>query len=392
MRKTMTRASATVAAVLLCVSAAGCSDDSGGKDDTSSDPTSQAGEATSPADEGEGDDSVAAAQALVDEALSPSKTYPASPGAFDPGDGKAVVIAQGFQIPVIQAMAQEAVKAYEALGWEVSPALDGELNPATFGGQLDQAVQEGATAVTFVSTPLSPIKPAVERAIEAGVAITCVNCDITADIHDLGVEDASVDFQEQGRIIAASIIARTGGKANVLVTEEPAQQTVVDRVIGLEAGFADCSGCEVQKVTIPAADSVAPGPPQWTSFLTQNPDGGGITDAVAYYDGLTLNMATTLKQQGRTDIALSGFDADEAPVGGIVSGDLAVVADLAIPYEYQVWAAVDLAARIATGAELWDASKMPSTLLDSSNASDYEPYIGPDGDWRAEFQTSWGQG
>lgn len=380
MRGTRTRLAASIAGVLITGIAAGaCSSDA--------DSDSDSGSGSS----GSTDSSVVAdAQALVDEALSPDKTYPESPGSFDPGQKKAVVIAQGFAIPVIQAMAEEAVTAYQAMGWDVAPALDGELNPATFGGQLDQAVQDGANAVTFVSAPLTPIKPAVERAIDAGVAITCVNCDISDDINELGVQDASVDFQEQGRIIAASIIARTDGKANVLLTEEPAQETVVNRVKGLEEGFADCGECEVQKITIPAADSVLPGPPVWTSFLTKNPAGSGITDAVAYYDGLTLTMATALKQQGRDDIVLSGFDADEAPVAGIASGDLSIVSDLAIPYEYQVWSAVDLAARISAGAELWDASKMPSTLLQKSNAGDYEPYVGPDGDWKSVFRASWG--
>jgi len=378
MRNTPRKISAAIASgLLLTFAATGCGSSAGGDSSTSSDGSS------SEAD-------VAASQKVVDEALSADKTYPESPGEFDPGSGSAVVIAQGFAIPVIQAMAQEAVKAYEAMGWDVSPALDGKLNPATFGGQLDQAVQQKATAVTFISTPLSPIKPAVQRAIDAGVAVTCVNCDITPDIHELGVEDASVDFKQQGRIIADAIIARTKGKASVVVTEEPAQKTVVDRVAGLEEAFGKCSGCKVQKITIPAADSVLPGPPVWSSFLTKNPKGGGVTDAVAYYDGLALTMATTLKQQGRTDISISGFDADETPVAGLASGDLPIVADLAIPYEYQVWSAVDLAGRIHAKVDLWDASKMPSTLLDKSNAGDYKPYVGPDGDWKAKFQASWG--
>lgn len=373
---------ASVAGVLLvAVGATACSSDGTSDADTSADSGSPAPSSN---------EAVAAAQAVVDQALSADKTYPKSPGDFDPGKKKAVVIAQGFAIPVIQAMSEEAVTAYKAMGWEVGQPLDGKLNPATFGGQVDQAVQDKADAITLVSAPLTPIKAAIQRAIDAGVAVTCVNCDIPADVHDLGVEDASVDFQEQGRIIAASIIARTKGKANVVITEEPAQATVVDRVKGLEESFKECSTCKIQKITIPAADSVLPGPPVWTSFLTKNAAGGGVTDAVAYYDGLTQTMDTALKQQGRTDIAVSGFDADEAPVTGIASGNTSVVADLAIPYEYQVWSAVDLAARISAKADLWDASKMPSTLLDKSNAGDYTPYVGPEGDWKGAFQTSWG--
>ncbi len=385
MRPTPKMTTSVVGTIAVLLALAAC-----GGSDASSNAGSSDTDANVAVDTAQGDDYVAAAQSVVQAALSADKDYPAPPGAFEPGEKSATVIAQGFAIPVIQAMAQEAVAAYKAMGWEVGPALDGELNPATFGGQVDQAVQQGVDAITLVSAPLTPIKPAIQRALDAGIAVTCVNCDIGEEMGALGVEDASVDFQEQGRILASAIIARTNGKANVVITEEPAQQTVVDRVIGLEEAFADCSGCTVQKITIPAADSVQPGPPAWTSFLATNPAGSGLTDAVAYYDGLSLTMATTLKQQGRDDVLVSGFDADETPVAGLATGDLQMAADLAIPYEYQVWSAVDLAARISADAELWDASKMPSTLLDVSNAGDYKPYVGPADDWKSMFRTSWG--
>ncbi|MFI5426674.1 hypothetical protein [Aeromicrobium sp. UC242_57] len=178
MHRTRIKLTAAVASgLLVAVGASACASDATSDAESSADSGSSASSS---------DEAVAAAQVVVDQALSADKTYPKPPGDFDPGKKKAVVIAQGFAIPVIQAMSEEAVTAYRAMGWDVGQPLDGALNPATFGGQVDQAVQDKADAITLVSAPLTPVKAAIQRAIDAGVAVTCVNCDIPADVHGWG--------------------------------------------------------------------------------------------------------------------------------------------------------------------------------------------------------------
>jgi ABC-type sugar transport system substrate-binding protein len=381
--------SLVVGGLLISLAATSCGSDDKGADAAPPAPSATTA-LTTPAGSSGGTDVVAAAQSVVDAALLTDKTYPKPPGAFVPGKHTGAVIAQGFLLPVHIPMAAEAIAAYKAMGWDTVPAIDGKLNPAVYGAALDRLTQQKVDAVAFISTPLSAIKPAVQRALAAGMAITCIMCDDNPDILALGVKNAGVDFKEQGKIAAAAIIARTKGKAKVIVTDEPSQPAVVARVAGMLEEFKTCPECKVETLTIPAASSTLPGPPIWTAALTKNPAGGGLTDAVAYYDGLALTMSKALQQQGRTDIKITGFDADAPAVAEIAAGK-PVAADLASPFPYLTWSAVDIAARTVTKNPVWDAAQAPSTLLTTANAGDYKDFPAPAGDWRAAFKALWTQ-
>jgi inositol transport system substrate-binding protein len=377
-------------AIALAVAACG-----GGDSSTTAETTSETSEPTAsePSEtSGEGSEAggiVAESEAIIEEAESGSGEFPKPTEAFDPGHKKAAVIDYGFDIPVINEVGKITVGIWKEMGWDVASPYDGELNPATYGALIDKLTEEGVNAITFISVPLEPVKASVERAIKAGVALTDVNGGIATEITDLGVVDATVNFEKEGELQGHFIIGTTNGEGNAVLTLAPESPPVVERVHGAENVLKTCSTCKFQILKMTAAETTEPGPPTWTGFLSKNPEGSGITNVVGFYDGITLPMATTLAQQGREDISMQGYDADEAVIEMIRNDTGPVVADVAIPYEYEAWSAVDIAARIVNGLEPWEANDMPFQLITKQNAAAYKPWFEPEGDWKGMFKKMW---
>ncbi|CAN5326209.1 hypothetical protein BH09ACT10_BH09ACT10_16630 [soil metagenome] len=314
--------------------------------------------------------------------------FPMPTESFDAGKGKIAVIAGGFVAPVHAEQAKVAATAVKAIGWDLMGPYDGEFSPAVQGGYIDQAVQEKADAVVLVAIDVNSVKSSVDRALKAGVTVTCTMCDSGAAYRAAGVIDVSVDFTQQGEYLGWYLIDKSKGKAKILNTVEPAAPQTVKRAEGLTSVIeSNCADCTVESLTIPAADSTQAGPPQWTAFLSANPS--GFTDAVAYYDGLSQSMLATVKQTGREDIDINGYDADVAIVEVLRSGDAPFGATVGEPYEFASWGAVDLAARTKAKVALWESTNLPNVLVTKDNAADYEPYLAPQGDWKAEFQSMW---
>lgn len=317
--------------------------------------------------------------------------FPIPTEAFDPGTGTAAVLAGGFVAPIHFENANITADAFTQMGWDVLGPYDGEFNPSVQGGYVDQAVQDGADAIVIMSTDIDSIPAAVDRALEAGVSVGCVMCYVSDEWLDKGVINASVDFNRQGELMAWYLIDRNQGNVNAVVTDEPAAPTVTLRVAGLQSVLDEqCPDtCSYITEVIPANDSTLPGPPQWTAVLAANPE--GITDGIAYYDGLSLPMVNTVESSGRGEIVVSGYDADEPAVELLRQGNENFGATLAAPYEFADWAVVDLVARAQQGLPLWDSANIPSAMLTVDNAKDFTPYFGPSGDWQSEFLKVWGK-
>jgi ABC-type sugar transport system substrate-binding protein len=317
-------------------------------------------------------------------------TFPMPTDKFNPGTGTVAVIAGGFAAPVHFENANTIAATAKIMGWKALGPYDGQFSPAVQGGFVDEAVQRGADGIVIVSTDIDSISASVDRALTAKVSVSCVMCNTSQAYRDKGVIDASVNFTNQGDMMAWYLIDKSQGGAKVAGTVEPAATTTVAREAGLKKTLSDnCPTCTYQSLTIPAAASTLPGPPQWTAFLAANPK--GITDAVAYYDGLSSPMLTTLTSSGRTDITTSGYDASQEIVNILLAGGKPFGATIAAPYEYADWAALDLVARQKAGAPMWDATNIPSALITHDNAGSYQPYFSPAGDWQSKFLALWGK-
>lgn len=372
-----TRGSALALALALAVSACsseGSADDSDGGGGTSADAEA----------------AVAAAKEKVEEYSSPDQPFPEIGPAFDPGAGTAAVITLGSAAPVVQLNAERAVEAYRAMGWTAADPLDGEFNPSVIGGLIDSAVADDVDAITFTSVNVEDSGQSIKNALDAGVTLTCVMCPTNKEYADLGVIYATIDFQSQGEVLGWYIIDRSEGTGTVVNTADPGSRATVVRAAGVTKVVKEnCSTCTVlDDLIIPSADIALPGPPQWSAFLNSHPE-GDVTDAVGMADVLGVPMAKTLGDIGRTDVKVTGYDADDAAVELIGTTDSVYAGTVALPYYWGAWAGADLAARQVAGEDLWDASELPMLLITPETVGDFDEFT-PSKDWRDAFTKAWG--
>lgn len=374
-----------VSAVGICLALAfgACGDD----DDTSNGDNGAAPAAT--ATNGSADLAEIKKKSAEDQAGIVEFPKPTEP--FDPGAKKAMVIGCGFQAPVCAAAAKEGVAAVKAMGWESSDPQDGKLAPQTQGGLVTKAVQQGYDAIVMYGIDVNSIKAAVDAAVAKDVAVACIVC-YSGALRGK-VIDATPDFEAQGEQMGRYLIAKNEGKAKVVAFEDNAFPQTSLRTAGLKKVIDEsCPDCTFESIQQSVGETAKPGPPTFTAMLSQKKK-GDLTDAVALYDGIGIPMAQTLKSRGRDDFVINGYDAEEAVLQGLQSGDLPYGATSGSPVNYATWAAVDQVGRKVAGVENWDSTTLPTILITKENAS---KYIGkqyePEGDWRAEFKQLWGKG
>ena len=334
--------------------------------------------------------------AMAAEKVAEFSTVPASfPGpteAFDPGTGTAAVMSCGFAAEVCKVNGDLAVEAFQAMGWEVAPNFDGEFSPAVQAGFIDRAVEQGLDGIVLSSVDVNTIQESVERAAAAGLFIACVMC-ASGEVWEGKVYDVTVNWEEQGAQTAWAIIHNSGPEAKVVGFQDNAFTSTVLRSKGLEETLAaNCPSCTFQRELFATGDIVKPGPPQITALLASKP-AGEITNIVLHYDGLGMAAAKTVFDSGRDDITLSGYDADSVAANAIITGEPAPYGwSVAGPYNYEMWAAVDLVARNKAGLELWpDRDQMPSVLIDSSNAELYTSATPGPENYKQFFLDMWGK-
>ena len=338
------------------------------------------------------------AAAKVAEFAAGPASYPGPTDAFDPGTGKAAVMACGFAAPVCAEQATFAVEALTAMGWDAGQPFDGEFSPLVQAGFIDRAVQDGLDGVVLVSVDVNTIKASVDRAIEAGLIITCTMC-VSGPDYAGKVLDVVVDWDIQGQMAAWAILAENGEESKVVSFSDAAFAPPPLRAAGLEKALMEnCATCTYELVQFATGSISKPGPPEFNSLMSQKAV-GDITNVVAHYDGLGMAIAKTIVQAGREDISIGGYDGSPDAIAALLSDKPPYAFSVAEPYTYAEWAAADLMARTKAGLPLWaDFDNLPSTLIVRANAQKYLDGLpapstmpAPEGDWQGVFKQIWGK-
>jgi ribose transport system substrate-binding protein len=332
---------------------------------------------------------VAVAKAKVAQFESGNAVFPGPTTAFTPGNKKAVIIACGFAAPVCPQVSNFALSALKQMGW-TGAVEDGQLSPQTQSGLVNQAALAGDGGIILYGIDVNTIKASIDSAVSKHIPIMCMAC-YSGALRGHGVTDVTTDFQTQGTMMGYYLVAANNGKATAVDFIDHAFPQTTLRTAGVQQVLSQCSSCKLKVVQMSVSETADPGPPTWTAFLAQNPP-GSYTDAVALYDGAGTPMAKTLKSQGRSDPVVNGYDADPDVVTALADKSLPYGITIGEPLVYEAWSAVDLMGRAAAGKPLWAATELPSVIISSSNASQYEGhYLQPQGDWQANFLKLWGK-
>jgi ABC-type sugar transport system substrate-binding protein len=355
---------ATVAATLAATSVvlAGCGSDGPSKPNAAPDSTTSAASGSSLKE---------TAQAKVDEYRKGPATYPGPTEAFKVVPGKAVVITCGNGAPICKEGGDEAVEALHAMGWEADPAVDGQFSPQVQSAAFDRAVADKLDGIIVIGADINPIKPAVDRALAAGLSVMCTSC-LSGPQWKGKVYDVTVDFYQQGVAAAWTVLARAGDEAKIAGFKDNQFLSAVTRQEGLvDTVKKECPKCTIKIDDFSAPDIAKPGPPQFSAMLAANPP-GKLDYMVGHYDGFAVAAAKTEKNAGRTDIKIGGYDGYTNGLEELASNNPPMDFIVAEAYNYASWAAVDLLGRIKANVPLWTGyDQMASTLIDSSNVQKY---------------------
>jgi ribose transport system substrate-binding protein len=304
-----------------------------------------------------------------------------------------------------QGPAQAVVAAGKALGWKMT-LVDGKLDPNVYNAQIRAAIAARADAIVLVVVDCSLTQASLQAAHAAGVKLYgaySLDCDEAGGMGK-ALFDAQVSYggggayeqyvQSYGRSAADYIIAKTDGKAKVIMMRE--NDTAVVRITNdaFEREIKRCSDCQLITVNFSGQDLIGGKlESKATTALTQHPDANAL---MAPYDASILlgigPAVATAKAQGRK-IILTGIEGLAPNIALIKKGTQDMAAG--VPNQWIGWAAADGLNRLFTGEPQVDAGIGTQTIDATHPVPTDTPYY--DGnkksaDYRANYERIWGVG
>lgn len=349
------------------------------------------GEATD--DGGSDDPGLAAAEAVLAANAEPPTTIgPTIPLESVP-EPKTVAWLQ-CDLPSCAAIGVGFADAVATLGWELEVIGFTNNEPAP---AFQQALDLGVDYVALTGLPPALYQDQLDAAAEAGIAF--VSCYDTTE--PLGAEnnvwmqcgDAN-DVFAAGELIANSIIADSGGDANVLMVNIPDFPVLVSEREGSEAAYAaNCPGCTFNELAV-TLEQLGAGdvPGAVVSALQSDPD---INYVHLAFDGLHFGVSTTLEEAGLLEgVNIVGVDFSGAVLTEVVNGTHQFWT--ANPKPYAAWLMVDAMARHSIGQENTEEranADLPSFVASASPLAEEliptDGWYGPEGT-AEQFAALWG--
>lgn len=404
---------AVTAAVLLTAVVAGCgssgsSSTGGGSESTTGE--APAAESTSPAESTGGSSLVAEAQSALE------KNYEGTDGplptsAPKPAKDQTVwIIACSTAAEGCSQPAEGVAEAAKVLGWKAHVA-DGKLNPAVYNSLVNQAVAAGANAIVLVAVDCSLTKASLENAKKAGVQIVglyALDCDEGSGDKGQKLFNAEIiytngmnynewllgpDTESQ----ADFVIAKTEGKANVILMRENDTASVRLADDGFERAMEKCTECKLTTVEFTGEDLLNGNlQSKVQTALAQNPEADVV---YAPYDAsITLGIQAGVQASGRSgDILLIGDEGLAPNIQLIKEGKQSFAAGA--PARWSGWAAVDELIRSLDGEPAVKEGIGLQSIDPEHNIPTTTPYYDgntvngkPKVDYKAAYEEIWGLG
>jgi ribose transport system substrate-binding protein len=191
---------------------------------------------------------------------------------------------------------------------------------------------------------------------------------------------------KEGAVLADAIVADSNGQAHAAFIDTKDFNCNVQRLQGFKTEYSKCSTCAALKTLDFSISALQTDLPRQTqAFLQANPDVNyvaGTFDAVA-------NIAVDAVRQAGRSIKVAGFDADPANVANVAKGDIQMW-DITTGTSDPGWAAMDAAARVASGQTVPPVISVSQVLITKDNASQIgSAYVGPTG-YMDAYKKNWG--
>jgi ribose transport system substrate-binding protein len=229
------------------------------------------------------------------------------------------LISKGFQHQFWQAVKAGADKAGTEFGVEVT--FEGPDTEAQVDKQMDMlaaALAKKPAAIGFAALDSQAAIPLLKQAQEAGIPVIAFDSGVDSDIP---AATASTDNLAAAALAADKMAELIGGAGKVaLVVHDQTSRTGIDRRDGfvnqVKAKYPDI---EIVDIQYGAGDQL-----QSTeitkAILTAHPDLKGIFGA---NEGSALGVVNAIKETGRKEVIVIGYDSGAAQKAAIMDGTMA---------------------------------------------------------------------
>ena len=233
--------------------------------------------------------------------------------------------------------------------------------------QMEDFVANGVKLVTMVPIDSTAGEAAARLVTSAGIPLITVDIAITADVGQ--VAHIASDNHYGGAIAAEKMAALLGNKGEVLVVNNPAIVSVVDREKGFTEKLAEIAP-DVKVVASQSGDSKREKAQAVAEDLLQaHPNAVGI---FAVNDEMALGALQAVIAAGRQDkMSIIGFDASSEGISEIAKGNSAFKATVAQDPVGMGKIVTKTALAVLKGGKVDKFIPVPVVLVDSSNYTNY---------------------
>jgi ribose transport system substrate-binding protein len=359
-------------------------------------------EATSPKGPG-----VSSAPAGAELAALYTGTLKAPDGTPRPAaKGKKVVIISAGQASISSSLpSNAALAAAKAIGWDAT-IYDAQLNPANVPGLIDQAISSGANGIVLDASDCPTGKGPLETAKAKGVKVVGL---YSFDCNDpqFGGKDkplfsGSINYGvvaagDPGRFTqsyaagqAKAVIAATGGKAKVIVFNDPEFTILKYTAKGFIDEIKACAGCKIVAQVDFTGKELGPTLQQKAaSVLLQHPEANAVKSP--FTTATVLGIAPAVVQSGRADKVFVMGGEGFSPELDLMRNGQGVNAVMTAPSDWTGWAAVDTLNSVFLGKAPAESGLGWQLVDKTHNLPASGAYRSPV-DYQAVYKKAWGIG
>jgi ribose transport system substrate-binding protein len=342
--------------------------------------------------------SQALAEGGVDQAKAEAQNAEAMPHFVAPGQsfdmsklkGKHVwIITSTLAVPFVATIAHAAEAAAKEAGLKTT-LFDGKGDVTEWNRGMSQAVAQHAGGIITVGASPELMKGPMAAALAAKIPVVdTLTADQAAPLVPGTFAHVSISFRHSGELQADYAIAKSNGKAHVLILGDNEFPGEVTRVEGMQHEFKTlCPDCAVTVQDTQVGNLGVKLGQLTQTLLRRSPD---ISLVMPTYDAQGIYVVPAIKAANLDKpVEVIGSDAVTSNLDWIRHGNVQI-ADVGEPDVWAGWAAVDEIARAMLGLPSVEEG-IPLRLFVAENLKDV-----PDdenalfgGDFVAQYRKLWG--
>jgi ABC-type sugar transport system substrate-binding protein len=371
MKKTISATAVLLSAILVL---AGCGNDS-------SSTTSAGG---TDADGGGSD--LSQYQQTVDDGTAPvTWNGPTDPAKAPAGTSLAIVTCT-MALEGCKLLTQGTENGAKAVGWKTN--VVNVTDPTGYDQALQTVIAQGADAVVLVGVDQRLIPGGIKAAHDKKIPLVSLFQNNKPGPDGVDVE-VSPDPNEEGKLLASSMIVNNDGKVNVLFMPDDEFSLPVGVLTAAKETLDGCTACDVTyapEINFTAATVGTSLPGRVVAALRKD---SSINSILVGFDPPVTTVIPAMMSAGLQDQAKFYSQLGTTAALGFIADDTVMDSDVGASNEWGGWAAVDQAIRLLNGQPTVDEN-VPVVLLNKSNLPPKgQPFVGEEAGFKNKYLALW---